>query len=104
MIQQIIVGRFNPLQAMGQRAVRHKYIGVLAIKTIDGVDKGEVIDPFVGPQEVKCRGADVIERRLIAMEEVANVGLALKCSHRCTCSSYYTKALPCQALRRARSL
>jgi hypothetical protein len=85
--QQIFVGRLYALQAASLQPRRHEHAGVLAVEAIDSVNKREVIDPLICPQQVEHRGADVLERHLVAAEKVANVRLALECFHGCTTSA-----------------
>ncbi len=84
-VQQIFVSRLYALRIASLQPGRHEHAGMLAVKAIDGVDKREVVEQLACTQKVEHRGVDVVERHLVAAEEVANVRLAVKCLHGCTC-------------------
>jgi hypothetical protein len=79
--QQGVVARLEAVQAVRRQAVGDEGVGVAAVEAVHGVEEPQCADPFVSPQEVERRRADVVDRRLVFAEETPDFGRSLQHSH-----------------------
>jgi hypothetical protein len=73
MAQEIVVDVLNRLERFVISFGRDIYMGMRAVKAVDGANEVEVANPFIHAQQVEIRRTNEVHRLGVSMKETANV-------------------------------